>query len=714
MPEPQTLAVQSAGANPLVLLLLALGWPTLLCLAAVRLRRALRERLPDGGTVTVPLIVTLAVGLTAILAFSPRLPVLSTYTGLAHIVSAYRVADLEWHWSFPTDYPLALPVLAAGLVKLVGRNPGAWALMSLLLTLFGCAGTVLLAAAMLRSRTAALAAGIAAATLPPVLLLARADSLSVGYFALSPWVLLFALDRTRRADDRGGGPERPPDAERRGRMVERAGLAVSLFLLVQTRPEAVAFLLVPLALPFLVGSTPISLAARLRRWGRSAAAELGRTDEARAGRPESTDSLPGEQPPRSGPTGFWSVGLPVLLALILLAPYLASFAARLGEGGGGDLGFNRVPRMLGGTALLALLLAVPALVTDLGRRFDGTAVVGGLALTTALCAAGLAFFGARFLLPGTVPWFEGGETLRTVPFWHFNPKVIPLSLIFLAAVGLWGGSGPGERTVRLLLVLWLGGVVAAASTKATGELPFEGLRTQLPATVPFALLVGAGADRALRGFAGLHWRGIVLGAPVLPFFPLTLPLVTDLDYDQQQEYRFLASCLPEIPERTTLHVPADVVPVLLPGDTDPLPVDLFTLYRSGYLLDAFGDEARGSRIAPVDAGFGSDPPAWFFLGLSCYRTGTPRVTPSCLRVLEGFRLEPVCEADVANRPYTSDFISGTAIASPEVRIGIYRAWGRARSPAATGLAALAADHGSTPPRDGMTAPPGEESRHAIP
>jgi len=641
MPEPQTLAANGTGANPLILLLLALGWPVLLSLAAARVRRSLQWRFPDGTGVKWPLLITLAVALAAILAFSPDLPVLSTYTGLAHVVSAYRVADLEWHWSFPTDYPLAVPVLVAGLVKLIGKTPAAWAAVSLFLTLLGCVGIVLLAAAWFRSRTAAMAAGIVAAALPPVLLLARADSLSVGYFALSPWVVLFTLDRLSLALPPPADSSAPPLHNGHiGRAFDPAvvGLAVGLFLIVQTRPEALAFLLIPVALPLF-------------------------------------RSLPCSEPSTVGQdrailaTSVRLLVFPLLLALLLLVPYLSMFAGRIVEAGG-ELGFHLVPRLFGGTAMLAVLLVPAVLLPDLRKRFDAAAVIGGAALTVALLAAGLALFGPRFLLPGAVPWFEGGATLRTVPFWHFNPKLVPLTAIFLAAVGLCAGIDRPHRLGRIFLVLWLGGVVAAASTKATGELPFEGLRTQLPATVPFALLAGAGADRVLRGLAAFHWRSVVVAVGLVAFFPLCVPPVATLDYDQQQEYRFLARCLPELPERTALHVPADVVPVLLPGDTVPVLVDLFTLHRSGYLLDAFGDPVRGSRAVPLPGNLVEG--SFFFLGLNCYRTGTTALAPSCVRVLEEQRLEPVCETTVANRPYTSDFISGAAIVSPEVRIGIYR------------------------------------------
>ncbi len=651
MPESQTLAAQGAGAYPLIILLLALGWPALLALAAARAHRFLREGLPGRGSALVPLTVTVLVALAMALAFSPRLPVLSTYTGLAHIVSAYRIADLEWHWAFPSDYPLAVPVLVAGLVKVIGRTPDAWAAVSLFLTLLGCAGIVLLAAEWFRCGAVALVAGLVSATLPPVLLLARADSLSIGYFALAPWVVLFAIDRLAT----------------RSRL-SLAGLAVSLFLAVQTRPEAMAFLLVPLALPLFVPC---------------------RHREAQA------------LPTRSVATVLADVAclaVPIGLALLALGPYLSVLFPRMSEASGGELGFHRVPHLLGGTAALSALLVVPAQVPFIGDWFDSRSLRAGLLLTVALCAAGLAVFGPPFLIPmSTIPWFEGGETFRTVPFWHFNPKLVPLTAIIGASIGLVGGKGREDRLSRILLVLWLGGVVTAASAKATGELPFEGLRTQVPATVPFALLAGAGIGPLLRPLSA-RLRPLVCGAGLLPFLPLCLLPVARLDYDQQQEYRFLAECLERLPERTTLYLPADIVPVLLPGDTVPVPVDLFTLHRSGYLLDSFGDAAQGSRVAPLGPAAwaqirksdgaspvpldgssgtpGEEAPWYVFLGLNCYRVGDPGIAISCETVLRHTRLEPVCEALVDNRPYTSDFISGTGMSMPGLRIGIYKASSR--------------------------------------
>ena len=645
IPDAMTPAANPAGANPLVILLLAIGWPALFALVAWRVKRALSDGLPDGGTVLGPLLVTVAVAAILALTLSPGIPVLSTYTGLAHIVSAYRIAALEWHWSFPTDYPLAVPVLVAGLVKVVGRTPEAWAAVSLFLALLGCAGTVLLAAAWFRSGAAALVAGLVAATLPPVLLLARADSLSIGYFALSPWVMLFALDRLEdvRAEPISGARDSVV-GDRPLRLLAFAGLAVSLFLVVQTRPEAAAFALVPAVLPFFAA---FPCARRGWPWVRGLSAALG------------------------------SMAVPLALALLLLLPYLSTFVGRLGEAGSGnELGFHLVPRLLGGTLALSLLLAVPALVPCVGEWFERRAFLLASVLVLSLCGAGVAVFGLAFIVPGTtVPWFEGGQTLQTVPFWHFNPKVVPLGAIFLAAAGLCSGTGPRDRLLRALLVLWMGGVVTAASAKATGELPFEGLRTQVPASVPFALLAGAGAIPLLRRTTRFLWRLAVPAIALVPFLPACLVPVAGLDYDQQQEYRFLADCLPRLPDRTSLFMPADVVPVTLAGDSFPIPVDLFTLHRSGYLLDSFGDAARGSRVVPLNslsASMGHMLDGYFFLGLNCYRTGGSTLAPSCTAVLENARLDPVCETRVGNQPYTSDFISGAAMSTDRPRIGIYR------------------------------------------
>jgi len=659
--------VAPGGAWPLVILLLALAWAGFLAAAALLVtthflfeprttnhepRAPTWDARPWRATIVGVGAFVLALG--AALLLSPAPPVLSTYTGLAHITSAYRIAGLEWNVPFPSDYPLAVPAFAAAFVRILGKSPESFSLANCVLSGLGAAGVALLAFRLFRSVLAASVAGSLYALLPLALLLAGGDGLTVGYAAVSAWAVLFALEVIQERTGSGDGRSGQGGAARRAlRGLPFVGLVCALVLVCQTRLEALLFPALVLLLPF-------------------AACER---DERLA--------------------GLKRVFLAVGLALAVLVPHLSVFWEEFVVGGriGSELGFHFVGRFAGGSlAVCAGLLALGHLQKRRKLPAWAPAASAG-ALFAAFCGTAAFVFGAGFLdssLACFDQWCTAG-TFKTVPAWHFNPKVVPLGAALLFCLGLTGCKGFKEARIRAFLVLWFGAILAAASVKATGELPFEGARTQLPATVPFVLLCAAGAQH-LASASRRSWIGAAAAAALLlPFLPQTVANIRTLDYDQQREFSFFRSCLTsrkqsKIENRKSkiadaLYAPDDVVQVRLLGDVHLTPVDLFALYRTGYLLEAMGDGTPRLKVEQVSALLdgaqeaSAAQNAWYMRNLSCYRTGDGSVTPSCRRAERELVLEPVCETVIPDAPYTSDFYEGTRIGR-DVTVWLYRIMGR--------------------------------------
>ncbi len=607
--------------TPLILLVLIAAYGLFGVAAAGHLLGLFRgsDRRRGAGNPAWAALAAAFVAAVAALLLSPVPPVVCTYTGLSHVTTAYHIAHLEWLWPFPTDYPLAVPTLAALFVRLLGRTPEAFGFASLLLHALSAAAVALLAARLWPGRLAAWFAGLLGALTPLALLYARGDGLSVGYAALSAWAVLFALEVLQ-----GGG------------RLARLGLAAATVLVVQSRPEALAF---PLVLVALVPALS---------W---------------------PDLRPSKQ-----------LLAPLGGALLALLPYLARFA---GEFLGADrsLAMELGLHMAWKHALSAAFIAGGILfmtygVAQVGRlhRLLFPALLFGTYL-----AALVLVFGVDVLGPGTHCWGREWETAchaqtwKTVAWWVASPKLVPLGAVFLALAGLFSFRSARDGRVLAWLVLWAGGIVAAASTKMTGELPYEGARTQLPALVPVLLLAGAGVA-GLLGTEGRRGRIAALSAGLVTALTLAPPMATvaRFGFDEQAEFAFVREVVRELPRGSTVYLPDDILSVRLMGDDHDIRVDLFHLYRSAYLAEALGDAGEGVRMLAVGAADRSAPgPRYFLRSLNCYRTGVPEMTPSCQRALARPGLVPVREVNVANRPYTSDFFEQTRVLGQNILLGLY-------------------------------------------
>jgi len=614
------------GPNPLVIMLLVLAWIALLAAAAAFI---VRFRPPQSvsrvaALSTAGLVAALAVALSIIL--SPLPPVLCTYTGLSHITSSYHVAALEWNWSFPTDYPLAVPVFASLFVKMLGQTPESFGLANTLLAAFGTAAVCLLALRLYSTLLAALFAGVATGTFPLLLLLAGGDSLTVGYMALSPWAILFAL-----AVLQGGG--------KWDRRIAFSGLAAALVLVCQTRLEAPAFVGVVflLLIPFSTRKTVLEDVCRLLR--------------------------------------------PAAVAVLISLPYFSLFYAEFvtGERLGQELG-GRLAWRIALVAVYAVVLLSFAGYRRIKNRRNRTRIrfaYAGL-LIACYCFFVLAEWGPAFFLPGPACFGLGcsGETFATIFSWHLNPKMTPLPLIFMFAAGFALFRDRRESRMVVFLLLWMAAILIAASTKATGELPFEGARTQLPATIPFVLIAAIGAREVVRSLARGWMKAGAILVVLLPFYPFCVGNATDLDYNQQREYGFFRSCLANVPRHSTVYAPDDVLSLFMIGDDHATTVKLYPLYRTGYMTEAMGTGGRGIRLRGISLferqeSESDDHKVFFMKNLNCYRTGRTGLNRSCAAAESELDLIPVCEMTIPNRMYTFDFYEPTRIVADEIELGLY-------------------------------------------
>lgn len=608
----------SGGGYPLIILLLLGAWVGFVAALAMLCLRFWKGEEPGRRQTLLAAVVAGALALLLGLTLSPGPPSVCTYTGLSHITGAYHLAALEWHWPFPSDYPLTVPALAALFVLLMGRLPEAFGAANLLLFVLAAAGMALLAGQLWRSKVAAWAGGLAMATMPLALLFAGGDVLSIGYMSLSLWAVLFAL---RAARGEGG-------------RWSQIGLAATTILVCQTRAEAMAFLLV-------LGTLPLVL-------------EHGQWRQAAR---------------RTFP---WLAG-----ALLLLLPHLANL---IGEFTGGDrslaaeTGFHHAWK----TLLVAGFLAVTILLA--GHRvvrISATPWWLPSSLFVLLVLGLAALYGWAVWGPGTHCWGVAcqARTWRTVACWLVSPKLVPAAIMGFALVGLFSFAGRSGARTLAWLVLWAGGITAASSIKMTGELPYEGARTQLPAVVPLLLVAVHGIRCLVQRSSSISWPRVAwVAACFVATLVIPMRTVHLHGFDEQAEFSALRTCMSSLPERSILVAPDDVLEVRMLGDTHVTRVDLYHLYRSAYLTEALGEEGRQAQVAPYSALFevrDSGQPVYWLRSLNCYRTGDGTLTPSCQRALDMADWTPVCETTIDNLTYTADFFEETRIVGQTVVLGIY-------------------------------------------
>ena len=98
---------RGGGAVPLLLLILFMAWGVFL-FSALGLLRRLGKESSVAGFVSMALVLLLSLLWSTVMAPSP--PVVSTFTGLGHVISSLQIARFDWGAFFPYEYPLAIPV----------------------------------------------------------------------------------------------------------------------------------------------------------------------------------------------------------------------------------------------------------------------------------------------------------------------------------------------------------------------------------------------------------------------------------------------------------------------------------------------------------------------------------------------------------------------------------------------------------------------------
>ncbi len=593
-------AGRSGGAVPLVLLILFMAWGIFL-FSALRLFRRLGNEFSVTGFVSLVLVLLLSLLWSSLMAPPP--PVVSTFTGLGHVISSLQIARLDWGAFFPYEYPLAIPVWGS-LFQHVGFIPTeafSWANRSLYG--LGALGFFLVGAKVYGRLSWAWLGVLVWWGMAAMLLYSASDALSLGTAVLSVWGLVFLLELRERADSR----------------LARFAFAALLVLLVQSRLEALVLVL-PLVL---------MAAGWLDRNGRAAFAKA------------------------------------LVLAGVFSLPALVwTLRAMATNAGASGLGLRLVPGILVATVAVIGFVFVHHLLVRKGS-VTWWISVGVFAALVVLMSWSFGF-GVWGSGPMVLP-FKGEmlRTYRTVGAWVFNHKMVCLTWWLLAVLGLLSRRSLAEKSGW---ILWIGLVVAASTLRSSGELPFEGLRTQLPTFVPLTFLVVAGVE----ALSLLPWRMVsrwgVAFVLLVGIWPSTLRPVREFNYAAQQEWRFLWDVLPTLPHGATVFVPD--APILVPGMPE-LRVNRYGLFRYGRVAASLGLAASGEvRLRPMSRM--TTPPrrdSYVFLGLGCYRTGTKKLLPQCRCVLDSVS-SVVARRAIFVGQYTSDFLDELVIVNNPAEVAL--------------------------------------------
>ncbi len=611
---------------PLILALLVAAWlglPLGLALSLRKIRKHLTVSL--SARHLLALLGILLVAVFVRIQLSEPTAMLSTYNGMNHVVESYRIGELKWNASFSVNYPLALQTLAGMLMKLTGTYSNA---VFFHMTTFFSVATVLfvagLGAVLFRSPTAALVTAGLASIFPPFITFAQSASLSVGYGAMSALAMLLLLV-WRRTDSRA----------------VLVTACLSLFLALQTRIEAPA-LVVPVAGIFLLVYSPAEARKLIsRRY------------------------------------------LPILVLFVFLSlPYLGVKLMELSSGSDRHsvpharaffeltLNFAILGLLTGATAFMVRRLRQPsAWVFPL----MGAVVIGGASINE----MGWNLFSTE----GTTMFFSPWTTTYSITTFLFNnPLLTPMLVLILAIFSSSDLDDPQNRKTWLLVFVWMLTLTGASSMKNTGELPFEGMRTSIAASVPFLLLAGLGGTRLLerlkktRFFPATGFAFVIL---VLAFHYHPLRAASDSDFNQQREFAFAADVLSDLPERATVYYADDDMEFARKCDPDEtVRINMGVLYRMTKFLDSLQGtnpkHVKSTGIRSIDELTNLDPRPFYFEGLNCYRSGSNDMTETCRDIRNGFVLEPVKTTTFENRMYNSDYFHEMKINRTRVTIGLYR------------------------------------------
>jgi 4-amino-4-deoxy-L-arabinose transferase-like glycosyltransferase len=622
-------AVGDRSPYPLILLVLFACWLALPVAMAAGWRPLRAQLFPaeDRGRTALAVAALFLVGLALRLVVSPRLPMLSTCTGLEHVETAYLIADGLWNGPFRAAYPLAVPALASLPMQLFGLSPDLFFVTVGVLSALLVPALYMVGRLLWESPAAGLVAALFGALFPPFLTFATTGSLAVPYATLATLSMGLLLAWRRS-----------------GSQALLTALLAALVLVLQTRLEAALFIV------------PVLAALAL--------------DDAPA--------APGLFRART-----WTVAGIFLLAAL---PYLVTKTAQLGN----DPSMGNPPLLTGSVRFLL----EAALLVGFTGAWSLSAQKRHPASLPWLAALLFLFWGLSLLWRFGHTVFYWGPTLLAgfdqptevyapVGLPMLDPKLTPLLFVAGYFASICTLLRRRERRTWLLLNAWCGVLFAASLMKSTGELPFEGVRTALPALPPFLLLAARGVvwlRGSLRDARVPAADGVLVAAGVLS---LVIPVMSslDTDFDQQAEYRFVRSWVEELPDGATLLLPNETREVAMENGGPPVPLAMARLMRTRALFDAtLGSRRDRVAIRLVDGAAaiaevaGTPGPLYFYEGLDCHRTGSPSVAPLC-QAFHALPLRAVHRAEVPVRLYNSDFVRQLYIASPTVPLTLYRVQG---------------------------------------
>lgn len=624
----------TASAYPLIIAILLVCWAGLgICLAA-SWRTLRRTAFPtgDGSWPVIALAGATVLALGLRLWLSPRLPMLSTYAGLEHISTAYSIARLEWAGPFQTTYPLAIPSLAAALMSVFGQTPEVFQFTVLALSTALTPALYLVGRLLWNRPHEGLVAALLAAVYPPLLTFSASGSLAIPYATLAALGLALGLVWMRTNGT-----------------TALLGALCALLLALQTRLEA-ALIVLPAAA--VVG----------REWWM-------RSSQGRSGFPLARKDL-------------YTIGSFVLLAL----PYVLSKAGELtgSEYRGHAAGWS-------GTAhLLLRILVVLGIMTAWGihhqRKARGTLIWPFVVLALGWYLFVEQAVGGEIFHSGPMAFEDGSFAATYAPLGllYLDPMLTPLALILAYFASFTILADRNERSIWLMLHVWFVPVFVVTTAKATGELPFPGVRSALAAAPPFLLLaargltlISAGCLAALPSKAGRVIASGVVVAVAIATLVFPLRGATDSLYNQQQEYRFVDSFIEGLPGSALLLIPNEAALVTLDGEADSEGIFIADLFRTRALFDCvLGANPKNITVKTVgseeELGQQHRGPVYFYAGLDCHRTGIKNKRPLC-RAAVGFPgSTQIDKVDFSNRMYNSDFVDQLGIVSPTVGLTLYR------------------------------------------
>jgi hypothetical protein len=544
--------------------------------------------------------------------FSGHLPMLSTCSGLEHMTTAYRLAELDWYGPFQAAYPLAIQALAAPFMVFFGQSPVVYTSVVFVLSVVMIPALFLSGRLLWGRPLEGLLAAAGAALFPPFLLFSRSGSLALPYASLGAMAIALILLWQRSRDKR----------------LLAAWLAILLVLL-QTRLEAALFI-VPVGV--LLGLSGIK--------------ELFRDRASR------TLAIAG---------------------LLLAIPYLATKITELFQ-----------PDLMGNAPVWFMVL----LVLGVGGGWAVAMTGCGMAaqrnqLASWLYSAlGLSALGWAIAMALTMDWslfwqattsgrIDSRASYLALGILPLEPMLTPALVTLAVIVAGLGLLESAERRNWARLCAWFLPLLAASQFKQTGELPFEGVRTALPAIPPMLLLAARGGAMLtdhVKTISPGYLRGLLFGLLGVGLVVSWIPpwqACQDTQFAPQAEFRFAHRVVETLPDNAILMVPDVEVMVSFErqGEPDRL-VDLAGLFRLESLFNSVLGERRSgitlltvskesSRLIERD----SSRPYYFVTGLTCYRRGDRNgVWPVCGDIPQRLEGKLVFSTNVPERIYSGDFV----------------------------------------------------------